>query len=129
MATSERIRALRKEQLHLTQEAFGKPLGLSRANIANIEAGRITVTDRVIASVCKEFGVSEKWLKTGEGEMLAPLTRSETISKFAGSLANEGDYSFRNQLVEVLAELSEPEWETLEGIAKKLAKKSQGETP
>lgn len=123
MTISERIRILRKEQLHLTQEALGEPLGLSRANIANIEAGRITVTDRVIVSICKEFDVNEKWLKTGEGEIFTPLNRSETISKFAASLINQDDSSFRKQLVEVLAELNESDWEVLEGIAKKLAKK------
>lgn len=69
MNISERIRFLRKEQLHLTQEALGEPLGLTRANIANIEAGRIAVTDRVIISICKEFNVNEEWLRNEEGDL------------------------------------------------------------
>ena len=48
MDIHERIRFLRKEKLQITQEALGEPLGLTRANIANIEAGRIAVTERVL---------------------------------------------------------------------------------
>ena len=55
--------------------------------------------------------------------MFTPLSRSETIAHFAGELMKEEDGSFRRQLVEVLAQLDEHEWEVLEGIAKKLALK------
>lgn len=120
LTISERIRFLRKEKLHLTQEALGEPLGLTRANIANIEAGRIAVTERVIISLCKEFKINEEWLRTGEGEMFVPLTRSEAIAEFAGSLMKEEDASFKKRLVEALAKLNEQEWEVLEGIARKL---------
>lgn len=125
MTISERIRFLRKEKLHLTQEALGEPLGLTRANIANIEAGRIAVTERVIISLCKEFKINEEWLRTGEGEMFVPLTRSEAIAEFAGSLMKEEDASFKKRLIEALAKLNEQEWEVLEGIARKLTESDQ----
>lgn len=125
MTISERIRFLRKEKLHLTQEALGEPLGLTRANIANIEAGRIAVTERVIISLCKEFKINEEWLRTGEGEMFVPLTRSEAIAEFAGSLMKEEDASFKKRLIEALAKLNEQEWEVLEGIARKLTDSDQ----
>lgn len=125
MTISERIRFLRKEKLHLTQEALGEPLGLTRANIANIEAGRIAVTERVIISLCKEFKINEEWLRTGEGEMFIPLTRSEAIAEFAGSLMKEEDASFKKRLIEALAKLNEQEWEVLEGIAQKLTNSDQ----
>ena len=125
LTISERIRFLRKEKLHLTQEALGEPLGLTRANIANIEAGRIAVTERVIISLCKEFKINEEWLRTGEGEMFVPLTRSEAIAEFAGSLMKEEDASFKKRLIEALAKLNEQEWEVLEGIAQKLTNSDQ----
>ena len=74
-------------------------------------------------SIYREYGDNEEWLKTGEGEMFKPRTRSEIIAQFAGELMKEEDSSFRKQLVEVLAELDLQEWKLLEGIAKKLAKK------
>lgn len=119
---NSRVKLIRKE-LNLTMEAFGGRLGVTRTAISNIEAGNRNVTEQMLKAICREFDVNEEWLRTGIGEMFTPLTRSEAISKFAGGLAKESDDSFRKQLVEVLAELNESEWEVLEGIAKKLAKK------
>ena len=81
------------------------------------------MTEQAILSICREFDVNEEWLRTGNGEMFKSRTRSEIIAQFAGELMKEEDSSFRKQLVEVLAELNLQEWELLEGIAKKLAKK------
>ena len=64
MNIGERIRYLRKDILHITQEALGEPLGLSRANIANIESGRISVTERVINDISEKFHVNEEWLRS-----------------------------------------------------------------
>lgn len=69
MTVYERIRYYRKDVLNLTQEEFSKRINVSRANIASIERGRITVTDRVISDICNAFSVSEGWLRNGTGEI------------------------------------------------------------
>ncbi|WP_242999236.1 helix-turn-helix domain-containing protein [Enterocloster lavalensis] len=122
MTISERIRFLRKEKLGITQEALGEPLGLTRANIANIEAGRVAVTERVIISVCEKFNVNEDWLRTGTGEMFVQRTRNQIITDFLGDLIIE-EASFKKRLIEALAELDERDWEGLERLAKKLINK------
>lgn len=122
MNAGERIFLVRKN-LNMTMEKFGERIGITRAAISNIEKGNRSVTDQVAKAILREYGVSENWLKTGEGEMFEPRSRSEVIAQFAGELMKEEDSSFRKQLVEVLAELDLREWEVLEGIAKKLAKK------
>jgi len=77
MEIYERIKDLRKNILKLNQEDFSKSIGLSRSNIANIEVGRINLTDRVVSDICKEFNVNEEWLRNGNGEMfLEPDTFS-----------------------------------------------------
>lgn len=44
--------------------------------MSKVENGRRNVTEQVRRAVCREFGVNEKWLLTGEGEMfLEPLSR------------------------------------------------------
>ena len=118
----DRIRQLRK-QLKLNQSEFGEKVGVKGNTIGNYELGLRSPSDAVIFSICREFGVNEDWLRTGEGEMFTHLSRSETIAHFAGELMKEEDGSFRRQLVEILAQLDEHEWEVLEGIAKKLAPK------
>lgn len=123
MKTHERIKYLRKEVLRLTQQEFSEAINLSRSNMGNIEIGRIAVTDRVISDICNRYSVNEEWLRTGKGDMFKPMTRSETISKFAGELMHEEDDSFKKRLIEAMASLTEEQWEVLESIAKALTSK------
>lgn len=125
MSYGQRVFELRKA-LELTLEKFGEPLGVTKTTISRIEKEERAITEQMAKAICREYGVSENWLKTGEGEMFEPRSRSEVIAQFAGELMKEEDSSFRKQLVEVLAELDLREWEVLEGIAKKLAKKRLG---
>lgn len=64
-----RIRTVRKAN-NLTMEQFGKKIGLSKSAISLIEKGTNGTTDQTIQSICREFGVSEVWLRTGQGQML-----------------------------------------------------------
>lgn len=76
MKPFERLKDYRKSVLKISQDEFARRICMSRANIANIEVGRIDLTDRTIQQVCAEFGVSERWLRTGEGEMYTQTDRS-----------------------------------------------------
>ena len=71
MPLNERLKKLRKA-LDLTQQEFADRIGVKRNTIATYEIGRNTPLDAVIASICREFNVSETWLRTGEGEMFLP---------------------------------------------------------
>lgn len=68
---NERIKKLRKA-LDLTQQEFADRIGVKRNTIATYEIGRNTPLDAVISSICREFSVSEEWLRTGAGEMFVP---------------------------------------------------------
>lgn len=74
--TNERLKELRK-YLGLTQEEFAKMIGIKRNTLANYEIGRNEPIDAVFFSICTVFGVNEKWLRSGQGDMLA---QSETFS-------------------------------------------------
>lgn len=65
---NERIKKLRKA-LDLTQQEFADRLNIKRGTMANYEIGRNAPIDAVISLICREFNVSEIWLRTGEGEM------------------------------------------------------------
>ena len=119
MTSNERVRELRKT-LGLTLEKFGERLGVTKVAISLIEKGTNNLKDQMLLSICREYGVSETWLRTGEGEMFVPLTRNEKISSFIGDLLKDEQDSFKKQLVEILAELDESEWEALAVIAEKL---------
>ena len=114
-----RIKMIREMQ-DLTQDSFGKRIGSARNTIANYENGNRVPSNAVVKSICKEFGVNEEWLRTGEGEMLIPKTREEDIAQLTLKLLEDEPDSFRNRLVSVLAKLSEEDWEVLEKISKEL---------
>lgn len=68
MSTGSRVRVLRKER-GLTLERFGQILGVSKTAISKIERDENALTDTMARLISREFSVSERWLRTGEGEM------------------------------------------------------------
>lgn len=71
---NERVKELRKH-LGLSGEKFGAKLGLTRMAISNIENDRYNLTEANILSICREFNVSEDWLRYGAGEMFNELSK------------------------------------------------------
>lgn len=69
MEPYERIKVLRKNTLRMTQEDFARQINISRSNLGNIETGKIGLTDRVIADVCRSFLVRREWIESGEGRV------------------------------------------------------------
>ena len=122
----DRIRLLRKE-LKLNQTDFGERIGVKQASVAGYEAGIRTPLDAVITSICREFNVSEDWLRTGKGEMFLPTTRDDEIAKMTTDLFKEEEDSFKTRLILTLSKLDENEWALLEKIAKELVTSSNKE--
>lgn len=122
MGMSDRISAIIREK-KLTKSAFAKKINVSQPFVTQLTSGDSAPSDRTISDICREFDVSEEWLRTGTGEMFRQLTRSEVIADFAADLIKDEPDSFRRRLVEALAKLGPEEWEILERIAKDLAKK------
>lgn len=110
---TKRIKEIRISQ-NLTQEKFANKLKTSRANIAGYEAGTRIPSEAALNNICREFNVSEEWLRHGTGEMFIEQTRDEQIATFVGRLqANESD-SFKKRFISMLSALDESEWEVLE---------------
>lgn len=84
---NERLKVIRKE-LSLSQEAFGKKLGVTGTAISRMEIGNRAVTEQMILAICREFNVREEWLRNGSGEMFLDFTEDE-FSKAAASLSND----------------------------------------
>ena len=64
----DRVKSIR-QSLGLSQDAFGKALGVTKTAICGIEAGRRGLTEQMAKSICREFNVNYDWLKDGTGEM------------------------------------------------------------
>lgn len=101
----------------MTKTAFAEKLNVSQSFISRLAAGVSTPSDRTITDICREFGVSEQWLRTGEGEMFLRLSREEEISRFCMSIIRDPDSVFQRQLVSVLARLEPAQWQLLADMA------------
>lgn len=121
MTQGERIKYLRKEMLQLTLDQFGQRVGLKKSALSLIENGKNTTTDQTLKSICREFNVSESWLRDGTGEMFIPRSRNQIIGDFLNSVMEDNDQSFRKAFIEALSKLDEPEWLVLEKIADEIA--------
>lgn len=114
-----RIKEIR-QMVGLTQSQLAERLNLTRNYIGLIETGDRVPSDRTISDICREFGVREEWLRTGEEPMFVEIPESEKIAAFLGDLMREEDGSFKKQLIEILSEMSPDEWELMERMARKL---------
>ena len=110
---NERLKELRKN-LGLTQQEFAERLGIKRNAVTNYEVGRNAPADMVVSLSCREFNVSETWLRTGEGEPFVQPSRDEAIETFCQETLRDEDDSFRRRFVAALAALDISDWEVLE---------------
>lgn len=53
---------------NLTKTAFAEKINVSQSFISRLVSGEKVPSDRTIADICREFNISEVWLRTGEGE-------------------------------------------------------------
>ena len=86
----------------LSQEAFGKRLGITGAAISRIESGAREPSEPVIRAICREFGVSYDWLTEGLDPMYPPQSDSdiELITR-----AMEGQNENKKKLIRIMADM------------------------
>ena len=98
----------------LTKTAFGERLNVSQSHVSRLANGETAPSDRTIVDICREFGVSEHWLRTGEGEMFVRLSREEEITKFLMTVIRDPDSEFQRQLLATMAKLEPAQWKLME---------------
>lgn len=113
MSIGNRIKQIRNA-VDKTQQSFADEIGLKRNTIANYEIGNVVPSDRTISDICREFGVNEQWLRTGEGEMFVEMSRDEEIAAFVGDILSEDSDDFKHRLIGALSRLDENGWKALE---------------
>lgn len=119
MNINERLKSLRKNHLHMTQEEFASSIKISRSNLGSIEIGRITLTDRVISDICEKHNVNENWLRTGEGgdeNIFIKATPYEKAYNRFGYIMENSSPSKKaalTMLLEVLYSVPDDKWEMI----------------
>lgn len=121
---NERIKKI-LEELGLKKVEFAERLHISRPYASELCSGAKAPSDRTIRDICREFGVREAWLRTGEGEMFVQDTQSEQVAAFLADLTKDDSDTFKKRFIEMLAGLSPADWELLEHMAEKLTQKKE----
>lgn len=116
---NDRIKAVRAA-LNLSQDEFGKRLGVTRGAITNIELHKVEPKPMMISLICTTFNVNEEWLRTGEGEMFIPLTRNQVIADYVGKVMKDETAEFQKFIIELMSSLPVECWETIEEKAREI---------
>lgn len=119
MTTNDRVKYLRKDLLDppLSQDSFGARLGVSKMAISKIERGYNSVTDQMMMSICREFGVRVEWLRDGSGDPFETVPVDDEIQRLADDVMRESPESFKRRFVLALSKLTPDQWQTLSDIA------------
>ena len=111
----ERLKKLRKN-LDLTQQAFADKIGMKQNTIEQYEMGRTTPSDAIVFSICREFGVNEKWLRNGEGEMFIKSTPYDKAYNRFGYIMENSSPSKKaalSILLELLYSVPDDQWDMI----------------
>lgn len=116
---NDRIKKVRTA-LGLSQQEFADRIGIKRGAVANYEVGRNEPIDAVISLICREFNVSERWLRTGEGDMFVQISRDKEVMRFVGDVMRGEEDTFRRRFLLALARLPEERWADIEDFARQI---------
>ena len=111
---NERIKHIRQTE-KLTQIEFAEKIGISRVGLQKLESGENSPREQTVRVICSEFGISRRWLETGEGEMYEQgegYTPREVQMMLRGSFTDE-------QIAWAIAMLQQPV-EVLQGMTQML---------
>ena len=113
----DRIRLVRKNY-KLTQTEFGERIGVKGNTITGYETGLRAPSSAIITAISKEFGISESWLRSGEGDMRVPRTRSEELAGMVSKALN--GKPFQKAAIRVICTRTESELDALDKMLKDL---------
>lgn len=111
-----RIKELRK-CLGLTQEKFAAQIGIKRNSLSQIEIGTNSLSPQNMLLICREWNVSEEWLREGTGEMFVSADRRQQLHAWADRVLADSPESFRYRFVNALSRLPEEWWALTEQAA------------
>ena len=101
----DRFKELRT-YLGLTQQEFAERIGIKQSTYSKYEIGRNAPIDSVFTLICREFGVSEEWLREGSGEMLRQETEEgQRLKALLDDALKSRDEKFRIALLESILRL------------------------
>lgn len=111
MTFHEKLRMLRKEY-HLTQKQFAASIGISRANLTNIELGKVKPTPLFINCVSLMYNIDKDWLLDNSKEDCTVLKKSAYMSSLIMEKYEQLDERYKKFAAQQIIELLELQQDT-----------------
>lgn len=92
-----------------SQTRLADEMHITRDILANYEQGRVEMTPLFISMLCTKYDLNETWLRTGEGEMFAPVSREKEIARITKRILGDELPPEVEALIRVLANMDEIE--------------------
>lgn len=106
----------------ITKTKFAEKLHVSSQFVSSLCSGAKQPSDRTIADIAREFGVSLAWLQCGEGEMYVKRSANEELGLLVANIMSDADDSFRKRFVTLLMALPPEDWGKIERFIDELQK-------
>lgn len=108
------------DALGITRASFARRMNVSPTVVTRYCKGEVAIMDRTIADICREFGVSETWLRTGEGDMFPPRDALQEMTEMAGWFLGNQPTEIQQRAARMLFNLRPEDWELIEQRAREL---------
>ena len=87
------------ESLGIKKVEFASKIKVDQSYISQLVSGKRTPSDRTLADICREFNVSDTWLRTGEGEMFIQLNEDQELLEVLADLQVDEENPVRDLLI------------------------------
>lgn len=101
----DRLKLIRTDK-NMSQDEFGKVIGISRSQIGCYEKGIREITERSINDICREFNVNKNWLITGDGEMYIISKEDEQLAEALAEISLSGNDKLK-ELIQKMIKLDD----------------------
>ncbi len=118
MTIGDRIKIVRELE-EKNQRDFASSIKISQPTLAMFENGQRDPKDIHIEQICLKYGISEKWLRTGEGEMKIEDCKDNRYFSNVGKLQRADDETIM-RWVNAIAETDPSVLKKIEEFMKKL---------
>ena len=123
----DRIKRIRKDA-GLKQAEFAEKIGIKASTVTSYETGLRVPSDAVILSICREFGVSEAWLRNGVGPMYVEKDADGELKAVFAEIGVSDDELIK-AVVRVYWRLGDKEKAAVQKMADDFIKEMQKEKP
>ena len=105
----------------LSKTKFAEKINISQPYLSQLCTGVKKPSDRTVTDICREFDVSETWLRTGEGEPFIQLSRDAQITRFVGEAMRGESPSDQQRFLNAMLGATPEELQAIARFAKRLA--------